>query len=393
MRMAATPRKDYEGATLCPVPQRPFQSPVPIMMPKEVSSPCSRWSDSEEASHELRDLLQNASKARLRGERPSFFDMRPDSAASTCAGPSPGLDERGSPFQWTSSPDFYASDRSDNMGSAKIATEAPQSSDSRRPSVVGGGMPQSKKVFIGGVPQDMTQDQLRAVFAKFGDVKKAWLQKERAERQEKRDPGAVKPHRGFGFVVFSEDAGVDNVLGQEFSRFIPLADGKRLEVKRALTSSVMANTQSLPKSSTPKPAPQRTGSLVDSEWAAGQVRRERTGSFQDRQQHQQAAWASTPPLVSTGDHLATSSSAAWTVSAAAPRHVITSVPASQPMATPQLATPQLAQGNSHATAPDLNSQVAVAAFPCMDSITQMLGSNNEGLERALKQAMPDHYDD
>ena len=33
------------------------------------------------------------------------------------------------------------------------------------------------QVFVGGVPQDLNQDDLYAIFSEYAGVKKAWLQK------------------------------------------------------------------------------------------------------------------------------------------------------------------------------------------------------------------------
>merc|ERR1712048_772846 len=44
----------------------------------------------------------------------------------------------------------------------------------------------------------------------------------------------AKKHRGFGFVIFSDKNAVDNLLGEDTSRFITVGDGLRFEVKRAV---------------------------------------------------------------------------------------------------------------------------------------------------------------
>jgi len=96
---------------------------------------------------------------------------------------------------------------------------------------------QARKVFVGGVPQDMVQDDLFRIFSELGSVKKAWLQKYRAATCN--NPAPSVQHRGFGFVIFHESSDVDNILGQDYSRYINLNDGKRLEVKRAQPSNAL----------------------------------------------------------------------------------------------------------------------------------------------------------
>jgi len=94
------------------------------------------------------------------------------------------------------------------------------------------------KVFVGGVTQDMTKDALHHVFSQFGAVKRAWLQCHRAEAKTAQT--RHRSHRGFGFVIFSSPATVTALLGDASSRFISLSDGRRLEVKRAMTSKDLA---------------------------------------------------------------------------------------------------------------------------------------------------------
>lgn len=99
-------------------------------------------------------------------------------------------------------------------------------------------MAQDRKVFVGGVPQDLNQDDLYAIFSEYAGVKKAWLQKCRAG-----DDGSVSSppqnHRGFGFVIFHDAQAIDDLLGSGSSRFIVLRNGTKLEVKRALSSNKM----------------------------------------------------------------------------------------------------------------------------------------------------------
>uniref|UniRef100_A0A667YIN9 Musashi RNA binding protein 1 n=1 Tax=Myripristis murdjan TaxID=586833 RepID=A0A667YIN9_9TELE len=60
------------------------------------------------------------------------------------------------------------------------------------------------KMFIGGLSWQTTQEGLKEYFCKFGEVKECMVM---------RDP-VTKRSRGFGFVTYAEQAGVDKVLAQ-----------------------------------------------------------------------------------------------------------------------------------------------------------------------------------
>uniref|UniRef100_A0AAY4DA01 RRM domain-containing protein n=1 Tax=Denticeps clupeoides TaxID=299321 RepID=A0AAY4DA01_9TELE len=59
-------------------------------------------------------------------------------------------------------------------------------------------------MFIGGLSWQTTQEGLKDYFCKFGEVKESMVM---------RDP-VTKRSRGFGFVTFADQAGVDKVLAQ-----------------------------------------------------------------------------------------------------------------------------------------------------------------------------------
>eukprot|EP00411_Alexandrium_monilatum_P052253 CAMPEP_0175438668 /NCGR_PEP_ID=MMETSP0095-20121207/56143_1 /TAXON_ID=311494 /ORGANISM="Alexandrium monilatum, Strain CCMP3105" /LENGTH=103 /DNA_ID=CAMNT_0016738457 /DNA_START=84 /DNA_END=392 /DNA_ORIENTATION=- len=99
-------------------------------------------------------------------------------------------------------------------------------------------MAQDRKVFVGGVPQDLNQDDLYAIFSEYAVVKRAWLQKCRtADDGSGGGPGPAQNHRGFGFVIFHDAHVIDGLLGTGASRFVVLRNGAKLEVKRALSSN------------------------------------------------------------------------------------------------------------------------------------------------------------
>uniref|UniRef100_A0A8C9FFA0 RRM domain-containing protein n=1 Tax=Pavo cristatus TaxID=9049 RepID=A0A8C9FFA0_PAVCR len=66
------------------------------------------------------------------------------------------------------------------------------------------GPSRASKMFIGGLSWQTTQEGLREYFSQFGEVKECLVM---------RDP-LTKRSRGFGFVTFMDQAGVDKVLAQ-----------------------------------------------------------------------------------------------------------------------------------------------------------------------------------
>jgi len=107
-------------------------------------------------------------------------------------------------------------------------------------------MAQERKVFVGGVPQDLDQEDLYAIFSEYALVKKAWLQKYRTTDENGGQCSATptpRNHRGFGFVIFHDANAIDALLGGASSRFITLRSGALLEVKRALSSNKIGALQ------------------------------------------------------------------------------------------------------------------------------------------------------
>jgi hypothetical protein len=136
------------------------------------------------------------------------------------------------------------------------ASPAPAPREAAAGGVVGGGArPQHRKVFIGGVPQEMDQAELQKEFAKWGIVRKAWLQKCRtatarsAQGQNNGNNNAMQKHRGFGFIIFEDVSTINKLLGGPHisSRFMMLPNGRKIEVKRAISSSIMAGKEESPE--------------------------------------------------------------------------------------------------------------------------------------------------
>lgn len=84
----------------------------------------------------------------------------------------------------------------------------------------GPGHYRSKKIFVGGLPSTLTDDQFRQYFEKYGDVTDAVIM---------FDQNTNRP-RGFGFISFDTEDAVDRVMEKNFHEL----NNKLVEVKRAL---------------------------------------------------------------------------------------------------------------------------------------------------------------
>lgn len=276
-----------EVKTVCPQPQRPQTSLLPFWPdPSSPSSP-SPFEDGM------------APKA----QPSSWGESRPLSSVSTSAGPTPGVDENWhyanrhadtGMYNLQNSPAYQQAMQHQQvhghlrgheqmrplsaLSASTRATPSPEemnlqwqqgcspehgnragrpwAGDSRQlaqPGAQGPGRgdgqpPQDRKVFVGGVPQDMNQDDLYGVFSEYSGVKKAWLQKCKPPANTTPTP-PPQNHRGFGFVIFHDADAVDKLLDPnhqdvkwkdgDMSRYISLANGKKIEVKRAISSNKM----------------------------------------------------------------------------------------------------------------------------------------------------------
>ncbi|NP_001104824.1 hnRNPA/B-like 28 [Bombyx mori] len=80
----------------------------------------------------------------------------------------------------------------------------------------GGGYP---KVFLGGLPSNVTETDLRVFFGRYGKVMEVVIMYD----QEK------KKSRGFGFLSFEDEISVERVTQEHFINL----NGKQVEIKRA----------------------------------------------------------------------------------------------------------------------------------------------------------------
>lgn len=90
----------------------------------------------------------------------------------------------------------------------------------------GGGGMRTKKIFVGGLPPTLSEDEFRQYFETYGVVTDVIIM---------YDQQTNRP-RGFGFISFDSEDAVDRVLHKTFHD----VNGKQVEVKRALPKD--ANT-------------------------------------------------------------------------------------------------------------------------------------------------------
>ncbi|KAG7037314.1 Heterogeneous nuclear ribonucleoprotein 1 [Cucurbita argyrosperma subsp. argyrosperma] len=95
----------------------------------------------------------------------------------------------------------------------------------------------TKKIFVGGIPSTVTEDELKHFFSKFGKV---------VEHQIIRDHETNRS-RGFGFIVFDEEEVVDEILSK--GNMIDMS-GTQVEVIQVEIKKAEPK-----KSSNPPPAP------------------------------------------------------------------------------------------------------------------------------------------
>ncbi|XP_074588696.1 uncharacterized protein LOC141844557 [Curcuma longa] len=78
----------------------------------------------------------------------------------------------------------------------------------------------TKKIFVGGIPTSLTEDELKEHFSSYGEV---------VEHQIMFDHTTGRS-RGFGFVTFKDEESVDKIISKGKMHDF---DGKQVEIKRA----------------------------------------------------------------------------------------------------------------------------------------------------------------
>ena len=152
----------------------------------------------------------------------------------------------------------------------------------------------TQKCFVGGLPQSVTQDSFKRLFQQFGHVLDSTVMMD-------KDTG--RP-RGFGFVTFENDDGVERTLANQ-----PLLlDGKQIEVKRAQSRgqapvNAQPNRFSAPEARGPAPLRMWGGGVPAAAAPAAAAPAAPTGGFDPQamaKMYQQMGWGSSawnPQLV------------------------------------------------------------------------------------------------
>ena len=79
----------------------------------------------------------------------------------------------------------------------------------------------TRKLFVGGLPPEVTHEEFREFFLQFGEIEDSVVMYDRQTRRP----------RGFGFVTFTDEKAIDEVLRNYNSN---LLKGKWIECKKAL---------------------------------------------------------------------------------------------------------------------------------------------------------------
>jgi len=312
------------------------------------------------------------------------FPARSFSAASTCANSPPppysSISEPTSP-----EPTFLApSDLDERLETPMKQPQCPPGALDKSSWL------QARKVFIGGIPQSIDQNGLYQMFSKMGKVKKAWLQLFYNDRAENQIP-ATKKHRGFGFVIFYEMQAIDQMLGDESSRFISFGPDLKLEVKRAFGKmSVRSQDESPPTRKEKQPL--RASPVSQPVPASPSVNN--IPASPAPQTYQTPSWVATSVTPATQ----TCQSGSW-----AAVQAWQSLPGQQPLVVafpcvppfPFVDTRVAQQVEVPASYPTV-AQQSQCAFLSGIALHGSMGQkpvDNQALARALLQAMPDHYED
>jgi len=108
------------------------------------------------------------------------------------------------------------------MGDSRESTTEHESTSS--------SIPNSTKIFVGGIAWDLTDASFASFFSRFGEIKDAQIMRDRA----------TKSSRGFGFVNFADPSSVDKVLSTELE-----LDGRKLDAKIAVPKSSIGEAPGL----------------------------------------------------------------------------------------------------------------------------------------------------
>lgn len=342
--------------------------------PEELDPTRPFWYDEDEATQDLLEALTCKTPTKNLPEWMPAFEVRSLSAASTCAPSPPAC------YSFSESPSpalaFFDDVLQSPTPTYAQTTEKPQCPPG---ALDKSSWLQARKVFVGGIPQTIDQNGLYQMFSKIGKVKKAWLQLFNNDRAPSQIP-STKKHRGFGFVIFYERQAIDQLLGNEPSKFVSFGKDLKLEVKRAFGKTSECTPDHPPSSGKSSKPPMN--SLAASS----------TG--------QSCRTPQTPGMVlpetqacQIGSHMA---SPTWQVTPSHPQ-LVAAGPCVPPLPLVDApAVPALAE--RPATQPQQSPYTLLPGILLDGLVGQRQASeqravDNQALMQALLEAMPDHYED
>ncbi|KAF9617711.1 hypothetical protein IFM89_038211 [Coptis chinensis] len=82
------------------------------------------------------------------------------------------------------------------------------------------GSQKTKKIFVGGIPPSITEDELKEYFSSYGNI---------VEQQIMLDHSSGRS-RGFGFVTFESEEAVEQIINEDRTHEL---GGKQVEIKKA----------------------------------------------------------------------------------------------------------------------------------------------------------------
>ncbi|KAJ8030038.1 DAZ-associated protein 1 [Holothuria leucospilota] len=86
----------------------------------------------------------------------------------------------------------------------------------------GGEVDAPNKIFVGGIPQGMSEEELSKVFSKYGKINKVKLMMDKSNNTR---------HKGFGFITFDQDGPAQQLCSM---RYVDCGS-KKVEIKQAET--------------------------------------------------------------------------------------------------------------------------------------------------------------
>lgn len=227
----------------------------------------------------------------------------------------------------------------------------------------------TKKIFVGGVSQDTSSEEVKAYFGQFGKVEETVML---MDQQTKR-------HRGFGFVTFESEDVVDRVCEIHFHT----VKNKKVECKKAQPKEAVQTTALLGKRMVALGALGGLGVRMGAAQPLTQVQTNQLAAAAQAQAHVQAATAAAAAQAQNAAALAGYGKLFGAYPALASyRYAPYPLPAAtQAQTQPAATTPAMSAAAAAALAPPSAAAVAAAANPYQGySLTNVDMSSFQGVD-------------